>query len=80
LKQQPKYKKGEQMTEVTFNVPNISCGHCVHTIQTELVDLEGVKKVVASAQTRQVTVSFEQPADTEKIKALLTEINYPAVD
>lgn len=68
------------MTEITFNVPNISCGHCVHTIQTELVDLEGVKKVVASAQTRQVMVSFEQPADTEKIKALLTEINYPAVD
>lgn len=68
------------MSEVTFNIPNISCGHCVHTIQTELVDLEGVKKVVASAQTKQVTVSFEQPADTEKIKALLTEINYPAVD
>ncbi len=68
------------MSEVTFNVPNISCGHCVHTIQTELVDLEGVKKVVASAQTKQVTVSFEQPADTDKIKALLTEINYPAVD
>lgn len=68
------------MTEITLNVPNISCGHCVHTIQSELVDLEGVKKVVASAQTRQVTVSFEPPADTEKIKTLLTEINYPAVD
>jgi len=68
------------MTEITLNVPNISCGHCVHTIQTELVDLEGVKKVVASAQTRQVTVSCEQPADTEKIKALLKEINYPAVN
>jgi copper chaperone CopZ len=68
------------MTEITLNVPNISCGHCVHTIQTELIDLEGVKKVVASAQTKQVTVSFEQPADTENIKALLTEINYPAVE
>ncbi|PKO10023.1 MAG: heavy metal transporter [Chloroflexi bacterium HGW-Chloroflexi-2] len=68
------------MTEITLNVPNISCGHCVHTIQTELVDLDGVKKVVASAQTKQVTVSFEQPADTVKIKALLQEINYPAGD
>lgn len=68
------------MTEITLNVPNISCGHCVHTIQTELIDLEGVKKVVASAQTKQVTVSFEQPADTENIKALLTEINYPATE
>ena len=68
------------MTEITFNVPDISCGHCVHTIQTELMDLEGVKKVVASAETKQVTVSFEQPADTEKVKALLSEINYPAAD
>jgi copper chaperone CopZ len=68
------------MTEITLNVPNISCGHCVHTVQTELVDLDGVKKVVASAQTKQVTVSFEQPADTVKIKALLQEINYPAGD
>lgn len=68
------------MTEITFNVPGINCGHCVHTIQTELMDLEGVKKVDASDQTKKVTVAFEQPADTEKIKALLSEINYPAVD
>jgi copper chaperone CopZ len=68
------------MTEITFNVPDISCGHCVHTIQTELMDLEGVKKVVASAETKQVTVSFEQPANTEKVKALLSEINYPVAD
>ena len=68
------------MTEITFKVPEIACGHCVHTIQTELMDLEGVKKVVASAETKQVTISFEPPADTEKVKALLSEINYPAAD
>jgi copper chaperone CopZ len=65
------------MTTVKFSVPNISCGHCVHTIQTELVELEGVKEVRASADTRSVTVTFETPADEEKIKALLAEINYP---
>ena len=67
------------MTSLTFNVPNISCGHCVHTIQTELGDLEGVEKVVASSDSKQVTVTFEAPADEAKIKALLSEINYPAV-
>ena len=65
------------MTSLTFYVPNISCGHCVHTIQTELVELEGVENVVASAQSKQVTVTFAPPADVEKIKSLLTEINYP---
>ena len=65
------------MTTVKFSVPNISCGHCVHTIQTELVELEGVKDVRASAETESVAVTFEAPANEEKIKALLAEINYP---
>lgn len=67
------------MTSLTLNVPNISCGHCVHTIQSELSELEGVGNVLASSETKQVTVSFDPPADVEKIKALLAEINYPAV-
>lgn len=65
------------MTTVKYSVPNISCGHCVHTIQTELVELEGVKEARASVDTRSVVVTFETPADEEKIKALLAEINYP---
>ena len=68
------------MTEVTFNIPNISCNHCVHTIQSELSDLDGVKSVEASAEKRQAKVKFEAPADEEKIKALLAEINYPVAE
>ncbi|HEY47344.1 MAG TPA: heavy-metal-associated domain-containing protein [Anaerolineae bacterium] len=67
------------MTTVTYNVPNISCGHCVHTIQMELGDLLGVSNVIASQVTREVTVEFEPPASEEQIEATLTEINYPPV-
>ncbi|PKO12498.1 MAG: heavy metal transporter [Chloroflexi bacterium HGW-Chloroflexi-10] len=66
------------MTTVTYQIPNISCGHCVHTIQSELSELEGVQKVIASVDTKQATVTFDTPANEEKIKALLVEINYPA--
>jgi copper chaperone CopZ len=66
------------MTTVTYQIPNISCGHCVHTIQSELSELEGVQKVIASVDTKQTTVTFDTPANEEKIKALLVEINYPA--
>jgi copper chaperone len=65
------------MTTVTYSIPNISCGHCVHTIQSELVELEGVKEVRANAQTKDVVIVFDTPANEEKIKALLAEINYP---
>ena len=68
------------MTSVTYSVPNISCGHCVNTIQMEVSDLEGVSDVQASQSARQVTVEFDAPASEEKIKELLAEINYPAVE
>lgn len=65
------------MTTVTYSVPNISCGHCVHTIQMEVSDMDGVESVVASAETKQVEIVFENPASEDDIKALLAEINYP---
>lgn len=68
------------MTTVTYSIPNISCGHCVHTIQSELGDLAGVQTVVASQDSRQATITFDAPATVEQIKALLAEINYPAAN
>jgi len=65
------------MTTVTYKIPNISCGHCVHTIQSEVSDLAGVKSVVADMLNKQATISFDAPASEEKIKNLLAEINYP---
>jgi len=65
------------MTSVTYSVPNISCGHCVHTIQTELADMAGVKKVRANEATKMVDIEFEAPATEAKIKAALAEIDYP---
>jgi copper chaperone CopZ len=68
--------KEENMTTVTYSIPNISCNHCVHTIKTEVGDLAGVKSVDANAATRQATIVFEPPATEEEIIALLKEINY----
>ena len=65
------------MKTVTYTIPNISCMHCVHTIKTEVSDLEGVKTVEANAQTKQATIMFEAPATEERIVELLAEINYP---
>ena len=66
------------MTTVKYNVPTISCGHCVHTIQMEVSDLDGVTSVQASSQTKEVEITFDAPATEESIKSLLAQINYPA--
>lgn len=65
------------MKQVTYSIPSIHCGHCVHTIQMELEDLEGVKKANADLVTKKVEVEFEDPADEDLIIATLKEINYP---
>jgi len=68
------------MTTVTYSIPNISCGHCVHTIQSEVGELSGVKTVVANQETRTATITFDDPATVEQIKALLAGINYPVAN
>ena len=68
------------MNSVTLNIPNISCGHCVNTIKTELSDLEGIKSVEANHETKTATVVFTNPATEESIKSMLAEINYPAAE
>ena len=65
------------MATITYSVPGISCGHCVHTIEMEVGELAGVAQVSANQDTQIVTVSYEPPATSEQIEALLVEINYP---
>jgi copper chaperone len=65
------------MTTVTYSVPNISCSHCVHTIQTEVADIAGVQSVKANENTKIVEIAFDAPATEETIKSLLAEIDYP---
>lgn len=68
------------MTTVTYSIPNISCGHCVHTIQSEVSELAGVVSVVADQNKRIATITFDIPATENQIKALLAEIDYPVAN
>jgi copper chaperone CopZ len=68
------------MMKVTYSIPNISCGHCVHTIKSEVGELAGVQSVDASAETKQAIITFDAPATEEQIKALLASIEYPVAN
>lgn len=65
------------MPNKTFEVPNISCGHCVRAVENEVSELAGVSHVTADEESRMVTVEWDAPASWEQISATLTEINYP---
>jgi copper chaperone CopZ len=73
--------KGQNtMTSKTFTAPNISCGHCIRTIETELGDLTGIKNVKAEVESKQVTVEWVAPASWDEIKDLLVEIGFPPAE
>lgn len=65
------------MKTVTYQVPNITCGHCVNAIEMELGELEGVMRVNAKADFRTVEIEFQDPANEKQLIDLLQEINYP---
>ena len=66
------------MAKQTFSIPNISCGHCVNAIKNELSEIEGIKTVAGSPETKTIDVEWDAPASADKIKETLRDINYPA--
>ncbi|MFH1184295.1 MAG: heavy-metal-associated domain-containing protein [Chloroflexota bacterium] len=67
------------MTTITYNIPAIHCMHCTHTIEMEVADMAGVESVQTDLAGKKITVTFAPPADDDNIRALLAEIEYPAL-
>ncbi|HLA45413.1 MAG TPA: heavy-metal-associated domain-containing protein [Aggregatilineales bacterium] len=65
------------MQSKTVSIPDISCGHCVMTIEHEVAELAGVVSVKADQQSKQAIFKWEEPATWSQIEALLREIEYP---
>ena len=66
------------MSSKTYAVPNMSCGHCVATIERELGQVAGVESVKADVDSKQVTVTYGDEAVLSSVEKTLEEIGYPA--
>jgi copper chaperone len=65
------------MTEKTFNVPDMSCGHCKAAVEGELNKLSGVKKANADVEKGTVEVSYDEgTVTTEDLKDAIEEAGY----
>lgn len=65
------------MQIITWQIPNISCGHCVKTIMRELAPVEGVSDVVARENDKTVIFKYTDAAALARAQAVLAEIGYP---
>lgn len=66
------------LQEITLTAPDISCGHCIATVQEAVSALDGVKQVAANADTKQVTIDFDaRRVSVATIEAAMDEVGYP---
>jgi copper chaperone len=67
-----------QFDQIVVVTPDMSCGHCVASIQREIGALAGVQSVTADLPTKQVAISFDSSVvTTATIEAALDDAGYP---
>jgi copper chaperone CopZ len=71
------YSRGGPMSEITYTVPDISCGHCKHAVSTELTHVAGVDSVEVELDTKLVTVRGHELNDAA-LRAAIEEAGYKA--
>jgi copper chaperone len=65
------------MTEKTFQVPDMSCGHCKAAVEGELNKLSGVKSSNADVDKGKVEVAYDEgTVTTEDLKGAIEEAGY----
>ncbi len=65
------------MTDTSFKVPDMSCGHCKAAVEGELNKLSGVERANADVEKGTVEVSYEEGTVTaEDLKGAIEEAGY----
>lgn len=69
---------GTATQEITVMAPDISCGHCVATVEREVGGLPGAESVQASAGTKRVVVAFDpNRVSRSQVEATMDAAGYP---
>ncbi len=64
------------MTEITLDVPDISCDHCKMSIEGAVGELAGVGRVEVSVAARTVAVDFDDPSTQADIVSAIEGQGY----
>jgi copper chaperone len=67
-----------QVERVSLISPDISCGHCVASVQGAVCALPGIESVTADAETKRVDVAFDpSQVSLPQITGVLADAGYP---
>jgi len=65
------------MSEITYSIPDMSCGHCEHAVSSELEQVPGVESVDVDLETKIVKVRGSE-LDDAALRAAIEEAGYAA--
>jgi copper chaperone len=67
-----------QVTETVLSVPDVSCEHCVKTVNGAVGALPGVEAVSTDIPTKTVQIRFDPgQSSLQAIETVLDEAGYP---
>ena len=64
------------MSESTYTVTGMTCGHCVASVTEEISEIDGVTDVAVDLPTGAVTVTSSTPLDSADVRAAVAEAGY----
>jgi len=64
------------MSETTYTVTGMTCGHCVASVTEEVQEIPGVGKVDVVLETGALTVNSDQPVEDAAVRAAVEEAGY----
>jgi copper chaperone len=69
--------KENQMSEITYTVSDLSCGHCKQAVSSEIQEIAGVESVDVDLDTKLVTVRGSD-LDDAALRAAIEAAGYEA--
>jgi copper chaperone len=64
------------MSETTYSVTGMTCGHCVLSVTEEVGAIDGVTDVKVDLPTGAVTVTSSREVGTDEVRAAVEEAGY----
>jgi copper chaperone len=64
------------MTESTYTVTGMNCGHCVSSVTEEVSKIDGVQEVDIDLPSGRVVVTSHFPLPVEEVTAAVSEAGF----
>ena len=66
------------MSQITLESPDISCDHCIMSIEKAVTKLPGVRFISGNPDEKRIVIEFDpQLADLATIESAMEEEGYP---